>query len=62
MTVFGRRGFGQQNFSQRYHAVPVAAADKTDTKALEAGGGWEPCCAALVSALRKDSMPRLCGR
>ena len=32
------RGFGQQNFSQRYHAVPVAAADKTDTKALEAGG------------------------
>ena len=36
------RGFGQQNFSQRYHAVPVAAADKTDTKALEAGGAPLP--------------------
>lgn len=34
----GFRGFGQQNFSQRYHAVPVAAADKTDTRTLEAGG------------------------
>ena len=36
--MMGGRGFGQQNFSQRYHAVPVAAADKTDTKVLEAGG------------------------
>lgn len=36
--MMGRAGFGQQNFSQRYHALPAAAADKTDTKSLEAGG------------------------
>uniref|UniRef100_A0A6U2G3B6 Ubiquitin fusion degradation protein n=2 Tax=Hemiselmis andersenii TaxID=464988 RepID=A0A6U2G3B6_HEMAN len=35
---FGGAGFGMMNFEERYHAVPVAAADKTDTSRLEAGG------------------------
>jgi len=34
----GAAGFGMMNFEERYHAVPVAAADKTDTSKLEAGG------------------------
>ncbi|EKX52015.1 UFD1-like protein, CDC48 co-factor [Guillardia theta CCMP2712] len=38
MRMMGGRGFGQANFSQRYHAIPVAAADKSDTSKLEAGG------------------------
>ena len=27
----GGHGFGMMTFEERYHAVPVAAADKTDT-------------------------------
>jgi hypothetical protein len=58
--VFLRRGFGQQNFSQRYHAVPVAAADKTDTKALEAGGEPSGCAlpvACVHAVVRPPCLP-----
>lgn len=34
----GGAGFGMMSFEERYHAIPVAAADKTDTSKLEAGG------------------------
>jgi len=36
--MFGGAGFGMMPFEERYHAVPVAAADKSDTSKLEAGG------------------------
>ena len=36
--IMGRGGFGMMPFEERYHAVPVAAADKSDTSKLEAGG------------------------
>jgi hypothetical protein len=34
----GGHGFGQMPFEERYHAVPIAAAEKSDTSKLEAGG------------------------
>ncbi|KAJ1473444.1 ubiquitin fusion degradation protein UFD1-domain-containing protein [Baffinella frigidus] len=36
--MMGGGGFGMMPFEERYHAVPVAAADKSDTSKLEAGG------------------------
>jgi len=34
----GGPAFGMMPFEERYHALPVAAADKSDTSKLEAGG------------------------
>ena len=35
MGMMGGPAFGMMPFEERYHALPVAAADKSDTSKLE---------------------------
>lgn len=42
MGMMGGPAFGMMPFEERYHALPVAAAEKSDTSKLEVRYGMSP--------------------